>query len=160
MKKVHYIAGLAGVAPAAMGFIAPAMAHAAPAGGPAERGTSAPAKTVSTHQIKAPALAENTVFSCFNPRANGTFEWCNAPIINGPADFYSHNGAVLFQLHDGDRVKVTCWYTGASFHGDPYKDHVVREHIGGAFYSYSGHVNDYHVNFSGLTPNSLPLSHC
>ena len=121
-KKVRYLAGLAGIAPATVGF----MAQATP--------------------------ANAATWSCFNKLPNGNYGWCNATIVSGPAKFYSHYYGFTYKLPTGDRVKVTCWYSGTGS-GDPFWDHIVREKSitglsGGPWYK-SGHVADRYVSLGG-----------
>jgi hypothetical protein len=159
MKKVRYIAGLAGLAPAAAGVMTGTAAHAAQAGGSAGHDASAlakTAKTVSLHYPTARTVTADPVFSCFNAKS-GYYGWCNAPIIHGPTELISGLGASVLTLRDGNRVKVTCWYRNNL---GLIQDHVVREHVGNTYYYIVGHVSDYNVNFSGLYPYSLPLRHC
>jgi len=159
MKKVRYLAGLAGLAPAAAGVMTGTAAHASLAAGSPGHDTSAAvkaAKTVSLHHLTATAVSADPVFSCFNPKS-GYYGHCNAPIIHGPAELVSGLGASVLTLHNGNRVEVTCWYRD---NRGLIQDHVVREHVGSKYYYIIGHVSDYNVNFSGLYPYSLPLRHC
>jgi hypothetical protein len=158
MKKVRYLAGLAGLAPAAAGIMTGTPAHAALAGRSPAHNTSAratTAKTVSLHHLTATAVSPDPVFSCFSPN-NGYYGHCNAPVIHGPTELVSDLGARVLTLHDGNRLEVTCWFRSFGL----IQDHVVREHIGNRFSYIVGHVSDYNVNFSGLYPYSLPLRHC
>jgi hypothetical protein len=156
MKKVRYLAGLAGLVPAAAAVAIPATAHAATA----EQGTAVPAKTVSMGQVRAPAAAIAAhQWSCFNPegKSHVPHGWCNGSIINSPATFYSHSGQPFFALESGSRVKVTCWYRDAR----GLEDHVVRINPVGSAppFAVSGHVHDANVSF-GNTPASELLNHC
>jgi len=164
MKKVRYLAGLAGLAPAAAGVMTGTAAHAAEAGGSPGHDTSArptAAKSVSLHHLTTRgASAGSTVYSCFSPKS-GYYDHCNAPIIHAPppngVPLYSAIDLVLMTLYNGNRVKVTCWYKSSR---GAVQDHVVREHVGNTFYYKVGHVSDYNVDFSGLYPKSVPLRHC
>ena len=155
MKKVTYIAGLAGMVPLAAGFMAPA-AHAAQAGS-AEPQALTTGKTVSLHNVRQAPLVDH-VYHC---SAGGGYH-CWAPIIHGPAPFTSHNGAVLSPLHDGSMVEITCYYTGTKVHGDPYKDHVtgIISRNGQIGDSANGHVSDYYVNLSSQNPSRVGLGIC
>jgi hypothetical protein len=157
MKKVRYLAGLAGLAPvAAAGGMTGTAAHAETAGGSPSRDASAVAKTVSLHHLTTRGVSPDLIFSCFDPDG-GYYGHCNAPIIHGPVSVSKGH------LYDGDRVEVSCYVTGRSTHGDIYYDRVIREHslnhnVGPYYYSFF--VPDYNISFSGLTPNSLPIRHC
>src|SRR5690348_13250817 len=120
MKKVRYLAGLAGLAPAAAGVVTGTAAHAALAGGSPGRDAPAGAKTVSLHHLTARGVYPALAFSCFDPDG-GYYDHCNAPIIHGPVQ------VSLGYLYDGDRVRVTCYVSGRSNHGDPYYDRINRE---------------------------------
>jgi hypothetical protein len=158
MKKVRYLAVLAGVAPMAGGLIAPAAAQGAPVRSPSLRDSSAPAKTVSLRPVETRGTAPDA-YSCYHLGTGSSH--CNASIIHGPTWVYSPNGGKILELHDGDRVEVTCWYTnGTSVGGDNIVDHVVREHISGSFHYISGHVYDYYVDFGGKTAKQVGLLSC
>jgi hypothetical protein len=150
MKKVTYFAGLAGMVPLAAGFIAPAAAHAAQAGSTEPQALPA-GKTVSLHNVRARPAVVNTVYSCFPA---GTHKDCWAPIIHGPAPFFSHNGAFLFSLHNGNSVFVTCHY------GNPIQDHVTLISRNGTITSANGHVSDFYVNFSNQNPSRVGIGPC
>jgi hypothetical protein len=156
MKKVRYLAGLAGLVPAAAAVAMPATAHAAAA----EPGTAVPAKTVSLGHVRAPAAAIAThQWSCFDPEGKSRIPhgWCNGSIINGPSPFFDHNGASDGSVHNNSRVKITCWYRDAN----GLEDHVVRINPPGSAppYAVSGHIHDANVSFS-FTPASSLLKHC
>jgi hypothetical protein len=169
MKKVRYIAGLAGLAPAAAGVMAGTAAHAAPAGGSPGRDASAvakTAKTVSLYHLRAPDLRPARVYSCFDFES-GYYGWCNAPVTgrnaSHPARFYLASAPFDYSVYNGDRMKITCYYTGTSHYGDIYYDHIVREDslsgVEGPDY-YVGHMYDYFINFSNQTPKAVGLHHC
>jgi len=80
---------------------------------------------------------------------------CFAHVFSGAKLWLRSGGSI--NLPANDTVEVTCYYSGASSPTDPYWDHVVWENgIGDRV----GHVWDGWVNFDGLEPPSLPLSHC
>jgi hypothetical protein len=156
MKKVRYAAGLAGLVPAAAGVMIPAAAHAATAAGSADQGAAAAVKTVALRHLQAaaaPAVAH--VWSCFDKEPDGLYGWCNGSIVHGPAPFYPRNGG-SYNLHDGSRVKITCFYSGKVVSGDKYWDHVVRETNRSGYFNYtSGHIADYYVSLGNQPPVGL-----
>jgi len=169
MKKVRYVAGLAGLAPAAAGVMTGTAAHAAPAGD--SPGRTAPAvaksaKTVSLSHLRALDARVDRVYSCFDFKS-GHYGWCNAPVTGRNAShralFYLSIPPFAYSVYNGDRMKVTCYYTGASHYGDSYYDHIVREDslsgVEGPDYR-TGHMYDYFINFSNQTPKAVGLRHC
>jgi hypothetical protein len=149
MKKIAYIAGLAGMAPAITGLVAPGAANAATT---AATGTGTQAKTVSIQPVKATAdfnSATDCHGAAFSPK-----RYCSTSIYNRPdgTQFFFHSGGSTI-IPDGTKLRVTCYYSGdTGFPKDPYWDHVTRVKIDG--FSYSGHVRDKWVNFNGYYPNS------
>jgi hypothetical protein len=159
MKKVRYVAALAGFAPAAAAAMTGTAAHAAAAAGSPGQHVPArakSAKSVSLRHLSARTLAPDLVYSCFGSHS-GFFDHCNAPII-GNTWLFSPNGNMLQPLHPGNRVEVTCWYRSAS-HGR-IQDHVVREHVNSIFIHSVGHVSDRFVSFSNTNPSGAGLAHC
>jgi hypothetical protein len=156
MKKVRYIAGLAGLAPAAAAAMTGTVAHAASAGDSPGHHVSTRAKTVSLRHLPARAVSPDLVYHCYGSHS-GFFDHCNAPIIGSTAVF-SAGGNMLLPLHSGDRVEVTCWYRSSAH--NRIQDHVIREHIFSTYYHSPGHVSDRYVNFSKTNPSGVGLAHC
>jgi hypothetical protein len=149
MKKVAYIAGIAGMAPAIAGFIAPGAANAATTGA----GTQA--KTVSTHPVTAAAGD----YTCHGP-AGEPGRYCSTSIYNRPdgTQFFFRSGGSTI-IPDGAKLRVSCYYSGdTGFPKDPYWDHVTM--LSGL--PIVGHVRDKWVNFGGEFPFSPgpALPHC
>jgi hypothetical protein len=138
MKKVRYMAGLAGLAPAAVLGPAGIAAAATTSAGHDTAATTAATKTVSLHHLRAQRPAVD--FSNFGN--------CNAP-LSAPEKLTSRNGGVR-SLPAGTRVKVTCWYHDSK---SVIQDHVVRENINGTEHSWVGHLPDAHVDFGGHSPS-------
>jgi hypothetical protein len=153
MKKVRYLAGLAGLAPAAMIGPAAYAAPAAPAGHDAAAATST--KAVSLNHLRAQRVAVDTAYSCFD-LDSGVYGWCNAPLISSTLLINSKGFAEL-AMFKSNRVKVTCWYK--SSRGN-IQDHVVREDVSGREHHLRGHVSDLFVNFSDQNPSVVGLAHC
>jgi hypothetical protein len=152
MKKVRYVVGLAGIVPAAAGFMAPAAAHAATT--PREtavQDASATAKTVNLTHIARPDITAGSVSTSID---------ANSVYLNKRS-----GGKAL--MYSGDWVKVSCYYrgTGASGTGlpDPYWDHVIYESsLNGVFGPFHdiGHVADSYVNFGGVYPSKVGIPKC
>jgi hypothetical protein len=151
MKKVRYMVGLAGIVPAAAGFMVPAAAHAATTpGGTAARDASATAKSVNLRHIAEPDVDLRDVA---------------VSILGTSVYFNSRYGSKYLMNpkgHTGDKVKVSCYYSGTGL-PDPYWDHVIYEKslsgVQGPF-SLVGHVADSYVNFGGLYPKSVGIPKC
>jgi hypothetical protein len=143
MKKVAYIAGLAGMVPAIAGFIVPGAANAATT----DAGTQA--KTVSTR----PAITASTggLYTCTGP-AGKAGRRCYTSIYNRPngTRFYSPNGAYSI-ISNHAEVTISCYYSGdTGFPTDKYWDHVISVNYSPII----GHVADKWVNFGGDYPFS------
>jgi hypothetical protein len=86
------------------------------------------------------------------PAYSGTFH-----TTSGGNIFYPRGGGGPYYLPPNDSVRVNCYYTGASVHGDNYQDHVTwTQYYGGV----PGHIPDYYVNLGGLVPPQLGIPHC
>lgn len=150
MKKVRYIAGLAGIVPAAAGLMIPAAAHATTT--PSEtaaRDASATAKSVNLRHIAAPDVDLRDV---------------PVSILGTSVYFNSRYGSKYLMNVSGhvDKVKVSCYYSGTGL-PDPYWDHVIYEEslsgVQGPF-TLVGHVADSYVNFGGRNPKAVDIPHC
>lgn len=151
MKKVHALAGLAVMAPAAaMAAIAPAAAHAAAANRSVNHEAGRAGKTVSLANYGAAASASR---------------W--APIIRtqnhaAPVWTASNKVGIYVSSQRHDSVFVSCYYSGnTGFASDKYWDHVEAERsspIG--FTEVIGHIADHFVNLGGKFPKSAGIRHC
>lgn len=146
MKKIAYIAGFAGMAPAIMGAVLPGAANAATTTA-RPTGTGTQAKTVSIQPVTAAAGD----YACHGtPYTTGRY--CSTSVYNRPdgTQFFFRSGGSEI-IPDGARLRVTCWYSGdTGFPKDPYWDHVTM--LSG--FSVVGHVRDKWVNFGGEFPFS------
>jgi hypothetical protein len=141
MKKVAYIAGLAGMAPAITGFIVPGPANAATT----NAGTQA--RTVSTHHVTAESAG--AAYSCYGP-AGKAGRYCYTSIYNRPdgTRFYYPDGSYSI-ISNHAELRVSCYYSGdTGFPTDKYWDHVTSV----SFSPRIGHVADKWVNFGGDFP--------
>lgn len=153
MKKVRYMAGLAGLAPAAVLGPAGIAAAATASVSHDTAATTASTKTVSLHHLRAQRPAVDKDYSCFDLEKSrsgdfSNFGNCNAP-LSASEKLTSRNGGVR-SLPAGTRVKVTCWYHDSK---SVIQDHVVRENINGTEHSWIGHLPDAHVDFGGHSPS-------
>lgn len=150
MKKVRYIAGLAGIIPVAAGLMTPSAAHAA-AGETAARSASTTGKTVNLTHLARPEITAGSRFASID---------ANSVYLNKRS-----GGKAL--MYFGDVVKVSCYYkgTGTSATGlpDPYWDHVIYEsslnHVHGPYHDI-GHVADSYVNLGGVEPPQTSIPPC
>lgn len=143
MKKTRLITAMTAAIPAAAGgFAAPVAAHATQATMAQAQQRPATGKTVVPHGMR--------------PEATGS-QW--APLSHSDTLYFRSGGSTV--LPDQDQVFITCYYSGTTYLGDKYWDHITRYLEGRFEVSKTGHLRDRWVHLPNAEfPPAAGIPHC